>query len=116
MGGLMVTLRKQGKAGWVCLVLTAFLLGLTPGTLQASPALSGNVPLGSYVYEYLDKLEGLGLLSAMPPGARPYSRLQVAGWVVEMEQALAKQQLSRSRLSKTFIHVKKVNVTKAFVV
>ena len=64
MGGLMVTLRKQGKAGWICLLLTAFLLGLTPGTLQASPALSGNVPMGSYVYEYIDKLEGMGLLSA----------------------------------------------------
>ena len=92
MSRWMETLRKQGKTGWVCLLLTAFLLGLTPCALQASPALSGNVPMGSYVYEYLDKLEGMGLLSAMPPGARPYSRLQVAGWVVEMEQALGKQQ------------------------
>ena len=89
MSRWMETLRKQVTAGWVCLLLTAILLGLTPGVLQASPALSGNVPMGSYVYEYLDKLEGLGLLSAMPPGARPYSRLQVAGWVVEMEQAMA---------------------------
>ena len=92
MSRWMETLRKQGKTGWVCLLLTAFLLGLTPCALQASPALSGNVPMGSYVYEYLDKLEGMGLLSAMPPGARPYSRLQVADWLLEMEQALGKQQ------------------------
>ncbi len=92
MGGLMEALRKQGIVGWVCLFLMSILLGLTPGKLQAAPALSGNVPMGSYVYEYLDKLDGLGLLATMPAGARPYSRLQVAGWVLEMEQTLGKKQ------------------------
>ena len=70
----------------VCLLAVAW----TP-VGQAAPELSGNVPLGSYVYGYLDKLDGLGLLSAMPPADRPYSRWQVAVWLLEMEKNLAKQ-------------------------
>lgn len=74
------------------LLLACLLAAAWTPVGQAAPQLSGNVPLGSYVYGYLDKLDGLGLLSAMPPADRPYSRLQVAGWLLEMEQNLAKQQ------------------------
>ena len=73
------------------ILIGCLLLSSLAGVASSSPALSGNVPMGSYVYEYLDKLDGMGLLAAMPPGARPYSRLQVAGWLLEMEQNLMKQ-------------------------
>jgi len=90
--------------GWFCqrLLVLCLVVGFLFGTAQASPALSGNVPMGSYVYEYLDKLDGMGLLKEMPPAARPYSRMQVAGWVLEMEQTLGKQQQS-SGLAKAML-------------
>lgn len=73
-----------------------------PVTAQAMPMLSGNVPIGSYVYDYLEKLDGLGLLKPMLMGGKPYSRLQVAGWVLEMEAAL-RQQKNPSWLGKALL-------------
>ena len=92
------------KSLWLLRGILALVLimGTLAPAAQASPALSGNVPMGSYVYEYLDKLDGMGLLKEMPPAARPYSRMQVAGWVLEMEQALGKQQQS-SGLAKAML-------------
>ena len=43
--------------------------------------LSTNIPLGSSIYSDLDKLDGLGYLDAMQTGTRPYTRMQVAGWL-----------------------------------
>ncbi|MEN6566456.1 MAG: capsule assembly Wzi family protein [Veillonellales bacterium] len=54
--------------------------------------LSGNVPLDSYVYDYLDKLDGLGYLRQMQTGTKPYTRMQVAGWVVQMDRLAAEKQ------------------------
>ncbi|HWR45819.1 capsule assembly Wzi family protein [Sporomusa sp.] len=54
---------------------------------QVSP----DIPLQSYVYDYLDKLDGLGYLKDMQTGTKPYTRLQVAQWV-EQISAMAKEQ------------------------
>ncbi len=78
--------------GLVRLLLALVLLAGSMGSMvQAAPMLSGNVPTDSYVYDHLEKLDGLGLLKPMLTGSKPYSRLQVAGWVLEMEAALGKQ-------------------------
>jgi hypothetical protein len=45
--------------------------------------ISPNIPLDSYIYDYLEKLDGLGLISDMRIGARPYTRLDAAKWVGE---------------------------------
>ena len=42
---------------------------------------SPNVSLNSYVYDYLEKLDGLGYLNAMPTGTKPYTRLQAATYI-----------------------------------
>jgi len=49
--------------------------------------LAADVPLGSYVYDYLEKLDGLGYLKDMRTGAKPYSRLQAARWTREIALA-----------------------------
>ena len=46
--------------------------------------LSANVPLNSYVYDYVEKLDGLGYLQDMRIGAKPYTRMQVAKWVQQI--------------------------------
>ena len=43
--------------------------------------LSSNIPLDSYIYTYLDKLDGLGYLNDMQTGTKPYTRMQAAKWL-----------------------------------
>ena len=77
----------------ICIVGLIILVMGTFGTIgQATPQISGNVPLDSYVYGYLEKLDGLGLMRDMLPGARPYSRTQVKAWVDQMSAAAEKKQ------------------------
>ena len=76
---------------WRVLLVLLLVMGSMAGVTLATPALSGNVPTDSYVYAHLEKLDGLGLLRPMLTGAKPYNRLQVAGWVLEMEATLGKQ-------------------------
>ena len=45
--------------------------------------LSSNVPLDSWVYPALDKLQGLGLIQSGLQGMRPYTRLEAARQVLE---------------------------------
>lgn len=82
---------KKCSVGLCWLVILFLFFAVPVGTVAAAPMLSGNVPLDSFVYDHLAKLDGLGLLRSMAPGARPFTRLQVAGWVLEMDAALAKQ-------------------------
>ena len=49
----------------------------------ASPSVTGNVSLDSSYYGYIDKLEGMGYISSMPTGTKPYSRLAMARWTLE---------------------------------
>jgi len=56
---------------------------------------SPNVSLNSYVYDYLEKLDGLGYLDAMPTGSKPYTRLQTATYIrqisINMDKSSAPQ-------------------------
>jgi len=52
----------------------------------AANQLATNIPLDSYIYTYLDKLDGLGYLPVVQTGTKPYTRMQAAGWVREMQQ------------------------------
>lgn len=75
-------------------VITVFSMG---GVVMAEgeagvvtkPYLSANIPLDSYIYDYLGKLSGLGYLK-MPTGTKPYTRFQVAAWIREIDRAAAK--------------------------
>lgn len=51
----------------------------------ASPLVTANVPLDSRYYRYIDKLEGMGYIKDMPTGTRPYSRLNMAKWIMEAQ-------------------------------
>lgn len=62
---------------------------------------SPNVSLNSYVYDYLEKLDGLGYLDAMPTGSKPYTRLQVATYIRQISMNMDKSsapQYARSML------------------
>ncbi len=44
-----------------------------------------NVPVDSVYYSYIEKLSGMGYISSMPNGAKPYSRMEMAKWVQEAQ-------------------------------
>ena len=62
----------------------------TAVTSFAAPAVSPNAQLSSYVYDYMETLDGLGYLPDMRIGAKPYDRLQMARWLVKIEAALSR--------------------------
>jgi hypothetical protein len=89
---------------WIKKTLIAFTIlssmALTSPPCEASNqniangyVVSPNVPLNSYVYDYLEKLDGLGYLDAMLTGSKPYTRLQTATYIhqisVNMNPSLA---------------------------
>ncbi len=77
----------------VCLA-SSLVLGTpvitTVGEAAPPPAyyqqLSANIPLNSYIYDYLEKLDGLGYLNDMLTGAKPYTRMQVAQWLKQIQK------------------------------
>lgn len=54
--------------------------------VHESEVVSTNVPLDNYTYDYLDKLDGMGYITDMRIGMKPYTRVEVAKWVLEAEQ------------------------------
>lgn len=58
---------------------------MVPG-LAGAEAVTADVPTGSVYYDYVDKLSGMGYIDALPDGARPYSRMQMAKWVLQAEK------------------------------
>lgn len=52
--------------------------------------ISTNMPVGSVYYDYIDKLEGMGLIQSMLYGTRPYSRMDMARWTLEAKEGLKK--------------------------
>ena len=52
--------------------------------------MSTNMPVGSVYYDYIDKLEGMGLIKSMLYGTRPYSRMDMARWTLEAKEGLKK--------------------------
>jgi hypothetical protein len=76
----------------ICAIL--LLPPLFSARVQAAGAstvqtVSPNIPLDSYIYTYLAKLDGLGYLEAMLPDAKPYDRRRAAGWVRQMLEKTA---------------------------
>ena len=49
-----------------------------PAAALAAPAVTANVPVDSVYYSYIEKLSGMGYISSMPNGAKPYSRMEMA--------------------------------------
>jgi hypothetical protein len=61
-----------------------FLLSALLGAASPSHALSSaNIPLDSPVYDYVEKLSGLGLIDSDIRGLRPYSRAEAARLLLE---------------------------------
>ncbi|HEY8464133.1 MAG TPA: capsule assembly Wzi family protein [Bacillota bacterium] len=81
---------KKKLLQWLGIALLLMLLNLP--VLAAGPAnapqVSPNIPLDSYIYTYLEKLDGLGYLKAMLPDTKPYTRRQAAQWVSQIQQTV----------------------------
>jgi hypothetical protein len=82
-------LKKSETATRVLLILTIilFIIPFSNPAEALSHTVSTNIPLGSPVYTYLDKLDGLGLLNDIQTGTKPYTRIQVARWVKQMKES-----------------------------
>lgn len=76
----MPLLGQTLKKSYCCLIVL-FLL-LLPGSLSAA---SSNVPVGSWVYQDLEKLEAEGLLASGILTSRPISRAEAARLIREAE-------------------------------
>lgn len=63
----------------------------------ASPLVTADVPLDSSYYGYLDKLEGMGYIQDMPANTKPYSRLDMAKWVLQAEAIAQSKPLPQAR-------------------
>jgi len=64
-----------------CLPLLWVYFCFTPSVALASSSV--NVPLDSWVYEALDRLEGYGLIDSALTGTKPYTKLEVARLIGE---------------------------------
>ena len=53
----------------------AFAALIGSSVASASPLVTADVPLDSNYYSYLEKLEGMGYVSGVPAGTKPFSRL-----------------------------------------
>lgn len=73
----------------VCLAIGVSLSLPVPAS-ATKHRISPNVPFESYVYSYIEKLDGLGYLSDMQTGTKPYSRFQIAKWIKQIEEAMAR--------------------------
>ena len=71
---------------------SVFAASLPQDSSAEVPVVSPNVKLSSYIYDYVEKLDGLGYLEDMRIGAKPYNRMQIAQWLVKMETAIGRDQ------------------------
>ncbi len=71
------------------MVASSFLVGVTPA--KAWALASTNIPLGSPIYFYIEKLAGFGLVTSDIKGIRPYSRSEAARLLSEAEGNLEKR-------------------------
>ena len=72
-------------------ILVVAALSGTVVVMAAAPATTANVPVDSVYYTYLDKLSGMGYISSMPNGSKPYSRAMMAKWVAEAKAKAAEK-------------------------
>lgn len=87
-GWRSLTCRLRPRLAGMCLVL---LLGtlLLCRPAAAFTVASGNIPLDSPLYGYLDKLAGFGLITSNIAGLKPYARAEAARLILEAEENLA---------------------------
>lgn len=72
----------------ISIFLGLFFLGVLQVGARGEASLnSANLPLDSPYYLYLEKLTGLGLLH-VTPGAKPYTRMQIAKWILDVKAAI----------------------------
>jgi hypothetical protein len=83
----MIFLRKPETTTrlFLMFVFITLTLFISHPAAAASHILSTNIPLGSPIYTYLDKLDGLGFLHDIQTGTKPYTRMQVARWVKQIK-------------------------------
>jgi Capsule assembly protein Wzi len=73
-----------------CLCMVGSILLTTLVCVEPACALSSaNIPLGSPVYGYLDKLAGMGLITSDVKGLRPYSKAEAARLTLEAVKNMA---------------------------
>ncbi len=77
------------------IVTNAALLALGAGSAFAATAATANVSVDSPYYSYIEKLSAMGYLDTMPNGAKPYSRMQMAQWVVQAQDKAASKPMPK---------------------
>ena len=77
----------------LCIAIVVICLAGLPGSAQAMLS-SANIPLGSPVYGYLEKLAGMGLITSDVKGLRPYSKAEAARLVLEAAKNLSTQDVA----------------------
>lgn len=72
---------------WKRVLSVSFVISALSTGVQASPSdgISANVPLSSPLYGYIEKFDGVGYLQSMPTGTKPYTRMQMAKWLTEIQ-------------------------------
>lgn len=78
---------------WKKSLAVGLLIGALTASVQAAPSdyVSPNVPLSSPLYGYIEKFDGMGYLKSMPTGTKPYTRMQMAQWLIEIEAEAQKR-------------------------
>lgn len=72
-------MKKKALVGLLSLLVSA-----TSSVALASPLVTSNVPLDSRFYSYVEKLEGMGYIKDIPASTKPYSRLDMAKWIADV--------------------------------
>lgn len=80
---------------WKKVLAASLIAAALSSGVQASPSdwVSPNVPLSSPLYGYIEKFDGLGYLKSMTTGTKPYTRMQMAKWVTEIQAESSKRPL-----------------------
>lgn len=73
------------KCCWLFIISSLLATPVWAAPEYAPEKLSPNIALNSYVYGYLEKLSGLGYISGVLPGTKPYTRMQAAKWVMSID-------------------------------
>src|SRR5512140_1228309 len=67
----------------ICTLVVSAICGAPQNTWALA---SGNIPLDSPVYDYLEKLAALGLIRSDTSSLKPYARAEAARLVLEAEE------------------------------
>ena len=87
----------------ISIFLGLFFLGVLQVGARGEASLnSANLPLDSLYYLYLEKLTGLGFLR-VTPGAKPYTRMQIAKWILDVKAAIVDSERELSPYVQTLI-------------